>query len=107
MKLRRYALFLVVAILTFVIGVSAALLFGGVTLTAHRSQGRATGCRRMMLLPDNRSRMTVYTVYREDGTIVKSYEVERASGLERLGTMTGEDEPPQPPPPAYVPPAKR
>lgn len=105
MKLRRYALFLVVALLTFVIGVGVALLFGGVNLFSHRHEAR-TRCRRMMLLPDNRSRMTVYTVYRTDGTVVKSYEVEQSNGLERL-SLRNEDEAPPPPQPRYVPPFKR
>lgn len=105
MKLRRYALFLSAAILTFMIGVAAALLFGGTTLFQHRHETR-TRCGRMTLLPDNRSRMTVYTVYRSDGTIVKSYEVEKAGGLERL-TLTNDDDPPPVPPPGYIPPSKR
>ncbi|HEX8176731.1 MAG TPA: hypothetical protein VF543_16690 [Pyrinomonadaceae bacterium] len=83
MNLRRYASFLAVAILTFVIGVSAAMLFGRVNPFSRRPHSRRN-CARLTALPDNKSRMTVYTVYRQDGTIVKSYEVEKSYGLERL-----------------------
>ncbi|HEX8747643.1 MAG TPA: hypothetical protein VF717_10630 [Pyrinomonadaceae bacterium] len=84
MNLRRYASFLAVAILTFVIGVSAAMLFRRVNPFSHRQQSRRS-CVLLTSLRDNKSRMTVYTVYRQDGTIVKSYEVDKTYGLERLG----------------------
>jgi hypothetical protein len=90
MNLRRYASFLVVAILTFVIGVSAAMLFGRVNPFSHRPQSRRS-CARLTALPDNKSRMTVYTVYRLDGTIVKSYEVDKTYGPERLGEPRSEE----------------
>jgi hypothetical protein len=87
MNLRRYALFIVVAILTFILGVTAAVVVGGVNPFPHRNQARR-GCARLTALPDDRSRLTVYTVYRSDGTVVKSYEVDKTYGLERLGTIT-------------------
>jgi hypothetical protein len=96
MNLRRYALFLLVALLTFVIGVTAAVLVGHVSPFPHRHEGRRR-CGRFAALPDSRTKMTVYTVYRLDGTIVKSYEVDKTYGLERIGPMTDEAAPPAPP----------
>lgn len=90
MNLRRYTLFFIVAILTFVIGVSAAMLFGRVSPFSHSHKYRRS-CGRLTALPDHRNRLTVYTVYKPDGTVVKSYEVDKTYGLERLGTITGEN----------------
>lgn len=97
MNLRRYVLFLIVAILTFVIGVTAAVLVGKVNPFSSRHAARG-GCRRLSALPAPKNRLTVYTVYRADGTILRSYDVDRTYGLERLGTTTDQVEPPPPPP---------
>ena len=90
MNLRRYALFFIVAVLTFAIGVAAAALVGGVNPLAHRHQTRRS-CVRLTALPEHRTKMTVYTVYRSDGTVVKAYDVDKTYGLERLGAATDED----------------
>jgi hypothetical protein len=100
MNLRRYALFLLVAVLTFVIGVTAAVLVGKVNPFPHVQEARRS-CSRLSALPDHRSRITVYTVYRSDGTLLKSYEVDKTyEGTDTLGVTTDELEPPPPPPPA-------
>lgn len=92
MNLRRYALFLTVAVLTFVIGVSTALLFGKVNPFSRTTHARK-GCVRLTALPGNKGRMMIYTVYRSDGTLIKSYEVDKTYGLERLGETTDEAAP--------------
>lgn len=92
MNLRRYALFLTVAILTFVIGVSAALLFGKVNPFSHRQHARR-GCARLTALPDHRSKMMIYTIYRSDGLLMKSYDVDKTYGLERLGEAPAQTAP--------------
>jgi hypothetical protein len=79
-----------VAILTFVIGVSAAMLFGRVNPFSHRQQTRRS-CISLRAQPDHKSRITVYTVYRQDGTVVKSYEVDKTNGFERLGKDRSEE----------------
>ncbi|HEV7842422.1 MAG TPA: hypothetical protein VGO69_01935 [Pyrinomonadaceae bacterium] len=96
MNLRRYAWFLLVAVLTFVIGVAAAFLVGQVNPFPHRHEGRKN-CVRLSALPERRSSMMVYTVYRTDGTVVKAYEVDKTYGLDRLGATTDEAAPPPPP----------
>jgi hypothetical protein len=96
MNFRRYTLFLLVAILTFVIGVSAAVVVGKVNPFTHRRAVRG-GCGRLTALPDHRSQWTVYTVYRSDGTVVRAYEVDKTYGLERLGATTADTAPPPPP----------
>lgn len=93
MNLRRYALFLAVAALTFIIGVSAAMLFGKVNPFSHRHHSRKS-CVRLTALPDHRSKMMIYTIYRTDGTVVRSYEVDKTYGLESLGATTNEPAPP-------------
>ncbi len=93
MNLRRYALFLMVAVLTFVIGVSTALLFGKVNPFSHRQYSRKKSCARLTALPDHRSKMMIYTIYRKDGALLKSYEVEKTGALERLGETTDETAP--------------
>ena len=95
MNLKRFSLHLAIAILTFVIGVSAAMLFGRVNPFSYNRQSRRS-CARLTALPDHRSRITVYTVYRPDGRLVKSYEVDKTYGLERLGTITSEESPAPP-----------
>jgi hypothetical protein len=95
MNLRRYALFFIVAVLTFVIGLSAAMLFGRFNPFSHSHQSRR-GCVRLTALPDHKSRIRVYTVYRSDGTLLKSYEVDKTYGLERLGATTDEATPQTP-----------
>ena len=97
MNLRRYALFLSVAILTFVIGVTAALLFGGATPLSH-SRRSYRRCARLSALPDYKSRFTVYTVYREDGTVLRAYDASKTDGFERLAAPDSDLEPPPPPP---------
>ena len=52
MNFRRYTLFLLVAILTFVIGVSAAVVVGKVNPFTHRRAVRG-GCGRLTALPDH------------------------------------------------------
>jgi hypothetical protein len=99
MNLRRYALFFTVAILTFVLGVTAAVMFRKVNPFSRGHQTRKS-CVRLTALPDHRSKLTVYTVYRQDGTVVKSYEVDSTYGLERLGAKTEEAAPPPPVAPA-------
>ena len=83
MNFRRYALFLLVALLTFVIGVSAAMLFGKVSpfSRGYRMRGR---CARLSALPAPKDRFTVYTIYREDGTIVRPYNVDKTYEADRL-----------------------
>jgi hypothetical protein len=94
MNFRRYALFLLVAILTFVIGVSAAIVVGKVNPFAHRREVRGR-CGRLSALPAPKNRLTVYTVYRPDGTVVRSFEVdEKTYAFERLSTPTAETAPP-------------
>jgi len=100
MNLRRYALFLIVAMLTFVIGLASAALISRVN-PFTRVQESHKGCRRLSALPGPKRSMTVYTVYRSDGTVVKAYEVDKTYGLERLGEATGET-PAAPPPPPVV-----
>ena len=97
MNLRRYALFLSVAILTFVIGVTAAVLFGRVNpfSRGHRAH---RGCARLSALPGYKSRFTVYTVYREDGTVMRAYDASKTDGFERLAAPESDLEPPPPPP---------
>jgi hypothetical protein len=89
MNFRRYALFLLVAILTFVIGVSAAMLFGKVSPFSRRYRMRSR-CARLTALPAPKDRFTVYTIYREDGTLVRPYYVDKADGLERLAEPSDE-----------------
>jgi hypothetical protein len=96
MNLRRYALFLIVAILTFVIGVTAAFVVGKVNPFSHRRAGYK-GCARLQALPGYKSRFMVYTVYRSDGTILRAYDVDQPSGFERLATPEGELASPPPP----------
>lgn len=91
MNLKRVSLYLVVAILTFVIGLSASMLFGAKLNPFSSNRQSRRSCARLTALPDHRSRITVYTVYRPDGTVVKSYEVDKTYGLERLGTITSEE----------------
>ena len=96
MNLRRYALFFIVAILTFAIGVGAAALVAGANpFSRARKHG---GCRRLSSLPGPRRSLAVYTVYRPDGTVVRAYDVDKAYGLERLGRTSDEAAPPPPPP---------
>jgi hypothetical protein len=99
MSLRRYAFFVAVAILTFVVGVGAAVLVGRVNPFSHRRAAHK-GCARLSALPGYKSRFTVYTVYRPDGTVLRAEDVDKTSGFERLGTPEGELAPP--PPPAAV-----
>lgn len=98
MNFRRYALFLLVAVLTFVMGVAAAVLVGQVNPFPHRYEGRKR-CVRLSALPERRSSMMIYTVYRSDGTVVKAYDVDKTDGLDKLGAATIEEPPPPPPPP--------
>lgn len=97
MNLRRYALFLSVAILTFVIGLTAAFIFGRVNPFSHSNRSYKR-CARLYALPGYKSRFTVYTVYREDGTVLRAYDAKQTSGFERLAAPESELEPPPPPP---------
>lgn len=84
MNLRRYTLFLIVAILTFVIGVTAAVLVGNVNPFPQRHASRRS-CTRLSALPAPKNRLTVYTVYRLDGTVVREYEVDNTDLMPRQG----------------------
>ncbi|MBD0369420.1 MAG: hypothetical protein ICV60_01095 [Pyrinomonadaceae bacterium] len=86
MNLRRYVLFLVVAILTFVIGVTAAVLVGHVNPFPRLHVTRSRNCTRLSALPAPKNRLTVYTVYRLDGTVVREYEVDNAYPMLGQGT---------------------
>jgi hypothetical protein len=101
MNFRRYSLFLIVAILTFFIGVAAARLVGGGNPFPHLREPRRGGCRQLSALPAPKRTWTVYTVYRSDGTVVKAYEVDKTYGLERLGAPPDEAAV-QPPAPIVV-----
>lgn len=96
MNFRRYALLTLVAVLTFVIGVAAAVLVGQVNPFPHRQEARKS-CVRLSALPERKSIMTVYTVYRSDGTVVRAYDVDKTEGLDRLGATTSAEPPPPPP----------
>ncbi|HEY0323284.1 MAG TPA: hypothetical protein VGC66_20170 [Pyrinomonadaceae bacterium] len=100
MNMRRYALFLIVAILTFVIGVTAAVLVGKVSPFAHqrRAYSRCSHLSALPALPAPKSRLTVYTVYRYDGTVLRSFEVDDDEGFVRFGEAKDEVAPPPPPP---------
>jgi hypothetical protein len=100
MNLRRYWLFLLVAILTFFIGVASAVLVGKVNPFPHVRHSRRGGCRQLSALPTPKRTWTVYTVYRADGTVVRAYEVDKTYGLERLAAPP--DEAAVPPPPVVV-----
>ena len=96
MNFRRYALFLLVAVLTFVMGVAAAVLVGKVNPFSHRQAARRS-CSRLSALPAPKNRLTVYTVYRSDGTVLRSFEVdEKTYAFERLAVKTAETAPPPP-----------
>jgi hypothetical protein len=86
MNLRRYSLFLIVAILTFVIGVTSAVVVGSVNPFPQMHR-----CRRARLnslrMPDKR--LTVSTVYRSDGTILRTYEVEKTEWMDKLAEEPG------------------
>lgn len=83
MNLRRYTLFLLVAFLTFIVGVTAAVLVGKINPFSHkRYEVRSRGCRRLSALPAapaTKNRLTVYTAYRSNGTVY-SYEVDETLG---------------------------
>lgn len=96
MNLRRCALFLAVAILTFVIGVTAAFIFGRVNPFSHNHRAHR-GCARLSALPGYKSRFTVYTVYREDGTVMRAYDANKTRGFESLSAPESQLEPPPPP----------
>lgn len=94
--MRRYLLFLLVAILTFVMGVASAALIGGVALFPQAqtdSSSRRCSQRRLSSIRMPKRSLSVYTFYRSDGTLLKSYEVDRAYGLERLGMDRSEAAP--------------
>ncbi len=99
MNLRRYTLFLIVALLTFSIGVAAAFLTGASNPLAH-SEKRRCGSRRLSSLPGPSKSFRVYTVYRSDGTILRAAEADVASDSVTPPASAFTLEPPPPPPPA-------
>lgn len=106
MNLKRYSSFLIVAILTFVIGVASAVLVGGVNPFPRMRVAHKKSRRCLPSLPGPSKQLTVYTVYRTDGTIVRAYEVDKPDGLVSLGA-TPEEIPPPPPFIKDVPPPPR
>lgn len=99
MNLRRYTLFLIVALLTFLIGIASAALFVRVN-PFQRAEKTRCGCRRLSSLPGPRKAFTVYTVYRSDGTILRATEVDKASDSDSDVAIPADVEPPPIPPPA-------
>ena len=93
MNLRRYTLFLIVALLTFIIGVTAAVVIGHVNPFPRARAYRR--CGRVSALPAPNRRSFVYTVYRSDGTVLKSYEVDKTDWTDKLGE-TSDATAPQP-----------
>ena len=99
MNLRRYSLFLVIALLTFSIGVAAAFVAGAFNPLA-RSEKRRCGhpSRRLSSLPGPTKPFHVFTVYRSDGTILKATDVDENATNPPTSTFNFRVEPPPPPP---------
>ena len=97
MKLRRYTLFLLVALLTFSIGVAAAFLAGASNPLAHKEKRRC-GCGRLSSLPGPSKSLRIYTVYRLDGTVLRATEVDEASDSFGPPVSVWSFEPPPPAP---------